>query len=196
MSNFYAFLIYMLVTTFTPGPNNIMAMTNAARTGYRKTYKFLLGISTGFLLVMLICGFLNVVLVSVLPQIKIWLNILGAVYMVYLAVHIILSKPASDDTGNINMNTFWAGFSMQFFNVKVILYGVTIYSSFIVQMYQSQLIIIAFAPLLALIGFISISCWAIGGNLFRGFLNKYWRIFNSVMGLLLIYTAVVSLIHK
>jgi cysteine/O-acetylserine efflux protein len=196
MTNFYAFFIYMFVTTFTPGPNNIMAMTNAARAGYRKTFGFLLGISTGFMLVMLICGFLNVVLVSVLPQIKIWLNLLGAAYMIYLAVHIILSKPASDDTDNVSMNTFWAGFTMQFLNVKVILYGVTIYSTFIVQMYQNRFVLAAFAPLLAVIGFIAISCWAIGGNLFRGFLNKYWQIFNIVMGLLLIYTAVVSLIHK
>jgi cysteine/O-acetylserine efflux protein len=78
MINFYPFLIYVLVTTFTPGPNNIMSMTNAMRAGYRRTLRFLLGVFVGFFIVMLICGLLNVVLVSLLPQMQYWLNILGA----------------------------------------------------------------------------------------------------------------------
>jgi threonine/homoserine/homoserine lactone efflux protein len=195
LSNFSGFLIYLIVTTFTPGPNNIMSMTNAARVGYRKTLGFLAGIVVGFMVVMLICGLLNMALVSVLPQIKSWLNWLGAAYMVYLAIHIVLSKPAAEDAGKTSLNTFLAGFSMQFLNVKVILYGVTIYSTFIVQSYQNPVMIALFAPLLACVGFISISCWAFGGNLFRSFLNKYWIVFNIVMGLLLIYTAIISLIH-
>ena len=184
----------MLVTTFTPGPNNVMAMTNAARVGYRRTLRFLAGIAVGFLVVMLLCGFLNMALVRLLPQMKFWLNLLGAVYMVYLAIHIMLSKPASSEDGKISLNTFMAGFTMQFLNVKVILYGITVYSTFIVQVYENPVTIILFAPLLTTLCFFSISCWAIGGTLFRGLINRYWRIFNLLMGVLLIYTAVVSLI--
>jgi len=116
--------------------------------------------------------YLNYVLLSLLPQVRFWLNIFGAVYMLYLAVHIILSKPAEDQAGDSKLNTFAAGFIMQFLNLKLILYGITIYSIFIIQVFQNPLVVSLFAPLLAVICFISVSCWAIGGNLFRSFLSK------------------------
>ncbi|MDD4708424.1 MAG: lysine transporter LysE, partial [Firmicutes bacterium] len=35
MPNFTAFISYVLVTTFTPGPNTIMSMSNASRYGFK-----------------------------------------------------------------------------------------------------------------------------------------------------------------
>ena len=193
MLNLTPFLTYVFVTTFTPGPNNIMSLTNAMRDGYKKTLGFLAGIFSGFIVVMLLCGLLNYVLLSLLPQVKFWLNILGAAYMVYLAVHIIRSKPIEDAPGENGLNTFKAGFAMQFLNLKVILYGITVFSVFIIQAYQNPLIVSLFAPLLAALSFVSISCWALSGDLFRRVLNKYYRWFNWAMGALLVYTAIASL---
>lgn len=196
MTNFYPFLAYVLVTTFTPGPNNITAMTNAVRDGYRRTLPFLLGVVSGFFVVMLLCGLLNVVLLGLLPQLKFWLNLLGAAYMVYLAIYIAFSSPVHEDAPAANtLNTFKVGFGMQFVNVKGILYGVTVYSTFIVQMTQDPLTVSLFAPLLAFVGFLAISSWAIGGDVFRRFLHSYQRPFNIVMALLLIYTAAASFWH-
>jgi cysteine/O-acetylserine efflux protein len=195
MPNFVPFITYLLVTTFTPGPNNILSMTNGMRSGYRKTLPFLGGITSGFFVVMLISGLLNFVLISLVPQVKFWLNILGAAYMLYLAWHVITSRPPEASDGKDNLNTFGAGFLLQFVNVKGILYGVTIFSSFIVPYFQNPLTVSLFAPLLALVGFIAISCWALGGDLFSKLISKNYRLFNWVMGGLLIYTAVASLIH-
>ena len=196
MANFYPFLAYVFVTTFTPGPNNIMAMTNGVRLGYRRALGFLLGMTSGFFVIMLISGLLNVVLVGLLPTVKGWLTLLGAAYMLYLAVHILLSKPADEEepTG-LRLDTFQAGFGLQFVNLKGILYGVTVFATFIVQSYQNPWIVSLFAPLLALIGFTAVSTWALGGSLFRPWLTKYYRPFNAVMAGLLVYTAVASLWH-
>ncbi len=183
----------MFVTTFTPGPNNILSMTNGMRYGYRNILKFLLGMFLGFSVVMLLCGLLNVVLVRLLPQVKFWLNILGAVYMLYLALHILFSKPADDRLESNGLNTFRAGFSLQFLNLKVILYGITIFSVFITQSFTNPFQVSLFAPLLAGVGLVSSSCWAVGGNLFRTFLDKYQRWFNLTMAALLVYTAIASL---
>jgi len=194
MPNFYPFLTYVLVTTFTPGPNNILSMSNGLRYGYRRTLGFLTGITSGFLTVMLISGLLNVVLVNLIPQMRFWLNLLGAAYMLYLAAHIVFSKPAGEDTEQNSLNTFRAGFALQFINLKGILYGVTVFAMFITPVYQNPFIVSLFAPLLAFIGFIAVSSWALGGNLFRNFLQKYERWFNLLMGALLVYTAIASLI--
>ena len=56
-------------------------------------------------------------------------------------------------------------------------------------------LLVAVAPLLSVIAFLAISAWALGGDIFRKTLNRYYRAANIVMGLLLIYTAVASLIH-
>lgn len=44
MATFYPLLIYVLVTTFTPGPNNILAMSHGVQSGFRRTLGFLAGI--------------------------------------------------------------------------------------------------------------------------------------------------------
>jgi cysteine/O-acetylserine efflux protein len=194
MTTFTPFLIYVLVTTFTPGPNNILSMSNAARDGYKGTLRFLAGIFTGFLLLMTLCGLLNVLLVSLLPQVRIWLEWLGAAYMIYLALHIALSKPRQDGKQSADLNTFWAGFSLQFVNLKGILYGVTVYSVFISRLAPNPWQMSLFAPVLAVIAFFATSSWALGGDVFRHFLNRYDRWFNLVMAALLIYTAVASLL--
>jgi threonine/homoserine/homoserine lactone efflux protein len=194
MANLYPFLVYVCVTSFTPGPNNVMSMVNGMRYSYMKMFRFLAGIIAGFFIVLLVSGLLNVALVSLLPSIEIWLKYIGVVYMVYLAIHIIRSKPVESTEGDTAYNTFKFGFAMQFLNVKVILYGITVYSLFIVNRYKDLLSISLFALVLSAVGFAAVSCWALGGNLFSGFLQKHYRIFNLAMGGLLIYTAVASLI--
>jgi threonine/homoserine/homoserine lactone efflux protein len=197
MDNLYPFLVYILVTTFTPGPNNIMAMTQAMQFGYKGTLRFIAGMVAGFGILMFICGILNAALVNLLPQVRFWLNLLGAAYMLYLAAHTIFSKPVEDGVGKSSMNSFSAGFAMQFLNLKLILYGITVYSVFITQAYQDPLVVSLFAPLLAAIGFLATSAWALGGSIFRVYWRKYYQAFNLVMGGLLIYTAIASLsIHR
>ncbi len=192
--NLAPFLAYVFVTTFTPGPNNVLSMTNGLRFGYRKTLRFLAGIFAGFIVLMLICGLLNFALLSLLPQVRFWLNLLGAAYMLYLAAHIVFSRSSGEGEAAGGLNTFRAGFGLQFLNLKVILYGITVFSTFIVQAYHDPLTVSLFAPALAAVGFIATSCWALGGDLFRPWLDKYSRYFNLAMGALLVYTAIASLV--
>ncbi|MGB8251776.1 MAG: hypothetical protein WCF08_01060, partial [Anaerolineaceae bacterium] len=85
-------------------------------------------------------------------------------------------------------------FSLQFLNVKVILYGITIYSMFIIKSYQQPLILTLFAPILALIGYLSTTLWALAGGRFHNLNARYHHWINIGMGILLIYSAVISLV--
>ena len=194
MVDLYPFLVYVAVTTFTPGPNNIMSMTNAMHYGYRRTLIFRAGMAAGFFIIMLVSGLLNVVLTGWLPSLEKWLKILGAVYMLYLAFHIARSKPIEIDAGKNSDASFKAGFIMQFLNIKVILYGITVFSLFIIHSYRALLMIGLFTLALALVGFVSTSGWGLGGNIFRNSLRKNYRWFYFIMAGLLVYTAVASLI--
>ena len=48
MPNFTAFVSYVLITTFTPGPNNIMSMSNASRYGFKRSIMFNVGVFLAF----------------------------------------------------------------------------------------------------------------------------------------------------
>ena len=190
MINLVPFLSYVFVTTFTPGPNNIMSLTNANRDGFKKTINFNFGVFAGFLVIMLACSYFNLLLFNLIPRIKIFMSIVGAAYMVYLAYKIYTSKPVVEESDNTHINSFQTGFIMQFVNVKVILYGITAFSSFIIPYYNNLSTLILFSILLAFIGFVSTSCWAMFGALFQKLMSKYWKTFNTIMSLLLIYSAI------
>ena len=44
MASLTAFLSFAFLTAFTPGPNNIMALTLAGTYGFRKGFRFCLGV--------------------------------------------------------------------------------------------------------------------------------------------------------
>ena len=190
MINFIPFLSYVLVTTFTPGPNNIMSMTNANRDGFKKTLNFDLGVFAGFFVMMLACSYFNLLLFNLIPKIKIFMSIIGSAYMIYLAYKIYTSKIVEGESNNTHINSFFTGLMMQFVNVKVILYGLTVVSSFIMPYSSNPAVLILFSLLLASLAFVSTACWAMFGALFQKFLSKYRKAFNTVMSLLLLYSAI------
>ena len=171
-------------------------MVNATKLGYKKTLQFNLGMSVGFFIIMSLCSYFNLLLLSIIPKFKTFMSILAAGYMVYLAIKIIKSKEIDTEdktyeSKNIenNLNSFFTGMVMQFINPKVIVYGITVISNFIIPYYKSNMSLIFFSVFLAFVGLIATSCWSLFGSLFNRFLSKYRIQFNIAMGLLLIYTA-------
>lgn len=200
MFNLSAFLSYAFVVSFTPGPNNIISLASATKYGFRKTLRFILGVFIGFFMIMLLCSYFNLLLFNIMPKVKIFMGLLGAVYMTYLAIKIIKSREQNSNSntdkttsksnvdGN-DINSFFTGVTMQFINPKVILYGITVISNFIIPYYNSNISLVLFSFFLALVGFMATSCWALFGSLFNRFLSKYRKQFNIIMGLLLLYSA-------
>lgn len=191
-----SFLLYVFVTTFTPGPNNIMAMLSANKYGFKKTIKFCLGVGTGFFVIMLLCSYFNLLLKNTIPKIEFYMTIFGSIYMLYLAVKIMFSKGNNKESDQNSNNGFNTGMILQFINPKVILYGITAISTFVIPFNNSNLNLILFSLFLAFVGFVGTVCWSLFGSLFQKFLTKYKSQFNLVMGLLLLYSAVSIFLEK
>jgi len=94
MPNLAVFLSYVLVTSFTPGPNNIMSMSNASRYGFRKSIRFNYGVFFGFFGIALLCSLFSVALFSFIPAIKSTMTGIGAAYILWLAWKTYHSKPS------------------------------------------------------------------------------------------------------
>ena len=189
MLSWMKFLSYAIVTAVTPGPNNIMAMSNAGRVGFRKSVPFNLGIGTGFSAVMLVCTFFCNTLFSLIPKIKTPMLVAGALYMLWLAWKTF--KSSSVIEANPSRGDFLSGVALQFINPKIYIYCIVSMEAYILPFYQGQWgALIFFALLLAFIGFAFTVCWSLFGSAFRLLFSKYAKITNTVMALLLVYCAV------
>ncbi|WP_040952355.1 LysE family transporter [Gorillibacterium massiliense] len=184
------FLLYVFVMTFTPGPNNIMSMSNANRYGFKKTLRFIFGVSFGFLVILLLSSYFNLLLYSIIPKVKLVMGILGSLYMVWLAYRIMMSSSGKKGADNERLNSFLSGFGLQFINFKGILYAITAFSSFVIPYYRSNGILILISAFMAIVFFSASLCWAGFGSLFQRFLSKYEKPFHIIMGLSLLFSAV------
>lgn len=184
-----SFFLYVFVTSFTPGPNNIMAMLFANRFGLRNTIRFCLGVSAGFFVIMILCSYFNLLLHQYIPRVELIMTIIGVIYMLFLAFKIMTSKSDDPNHNDGKHNGFVIGMLLQFINPKGILYGVTVISTFILPYHTSHASLIFFSILLAFVGFLSTFCWSVFGSVFQSFLAKYRNQFNVIMALLLVYSA-------
>lgn len=189
MFNWLNFLSYALATAFTPGPNNIMSMSNAARVGVKKFWPFNFGIWTGCFALMVLCTVFCSTLSTLVPKIELPMKIIGAAYLLWLAWKIFRSS------GEIEEKQFktgyFSGVALQFMNPKLYLYGIFSVQIYILPAYQGNWpMLIAFAFLLSVISFISTVSWALFGSVFKLLFSKYARVTNTIMALLLVYCAV------
>ncbi len=183
------FLIYCFVTAYTPGANNLLSMSNAARLGFRRSFNFNLGITMGFFMVMSVCTLFSSTLYSALPKVKIFMQVAGAAYMLYLAWKVW--KTSSDfDVESGREAGFMAGMLLQFMNPKIYVYAITAMSLYILPVFHSVAELIAFTLVLTIIGASGSYVWALFGSVFCSFFAKHTQAVNFVMALLLVYCAV------
>jgi threonine/homoserine/homoserine lactone efflux protein len=173
---------------FTPGPNTITSMNNAAKVGLKKGIFFNFGIFSGLFVLLLICMAFSSLLYRVIPQIQLPMKIIGAAYIVYLAVKTFL--PPKEVKNMDIKKSFLAGVLLQFVNPKIILYGITALSSFILPHYKSIPILVLFCLMLAFFALVSTTCWALFGTIFSAVFSKYRKVLNVILAVLLLYCAV------
>lgn len=187
--NLAGFALYVFASAFTPGPNNILSMSAAGRFGMARARRLLVGIFAGFVTVMLLCALFSVALAAFAPKIMPCMKLAGAGYILRLAWKTWRPSAADGGEGGDVGCGFWAGFALEFVNVKIMLYGVTALTSFVAPAFDSPAAFAAFAVLLAVIGSAANWTWALFGLLFKRALRRCGRLFNAVMALLLVYCA-------
>ncbi len=190
--NVPATLIFAVVTTLTPGPNNILCASSGALYGYRRTLPFVVGIASGFFTLMLLCGTVTTLLSTYIAAVAPVLRIIGGLYILWLAVGVYRSSGKlvehSEDARPLR---FWNGYILQFVNPKCIFYGLTMYSTFLAPLLGEQWTLVWSPVALAGVSFCSVSTWALGGQLIRRWINTpaRARALGIVLSLALVYTA-------
>lgn len=184
------YLPYAFITAITPGPNNIVALHAVSQTGWKRGQRTLLGMLLGFWTVMMLCALLCYQLNRYLPAVTSVLKYVGAAYILWLAVHVFRSKP---DDAESHAVSFGKGFLLQFVNVKIILYAITIYTGYVLPNEASLPSLLLHSVYLTLLGGACMLVWALAGGFLRTLLQRYYRIVNTVMAAVLIYCAITLL---
>jgi len=189
--DFIPLVSFVMVTTFTPGPNNISSASMGVLYGYRDTIKYLTGITVGFFFIMLLCAYVSSTLLKFMPTAEPVLRIIGSGYILWLAIGTARASYTFNSTDQSPMG-FKKGFFLQTLNPKVAVYGLTLYSTFLSSVADNLLVLTVFALLFALTAFCATSTWAIGGAAIRKHLHqpRVRVLVNAVLALLLVYTAI------
>jgi cysteine/O-acetylserine efflux protein len=157
--------------------------------GTKKAVRYTYGATIAFGLLLSISAMLNTLLITVIPKILMFMQIIGSMYMFYLAYQIFKSEPSNssvNDTG-----TFMSGFLMQFLNPKVVLFCMTVIPSFILPYSSAASALTISVIVITIIGFLAFSTWVLFGSVFKKFLQKHSKIVNIIMSLFLAYSALV-----
>lgn len=185
---FSAFLVFTFITAFTPGPNNILALSSGIRYGFRQSAPTVAGICLGLSCVMLICGMAVFSLSSLSENFINAMKYIGCLYMLWLAWTIATAKGTAGTTETVS--GFFSGFILQFLNIKIIVFGLAAFSGFILPYDDSYGGVALFVLVSSLIASAGVLSWALAGAALQRFFGHQARAVNVVMGLMLVGCAV------
>ncbi len=189
MFNWFNFFVYAVVTSITPGPNNVICMTNGKHAGIKKSLSFNFGVSLGVFVLLLVSAWLGTTLSHFIPKIRVPMTMIGALYILYLAFKTVTSK--GEIIENNRNTSFLVGVMLQFINPKAYIYSIVSMEMYVLPFFSGDALrITLFAFILVLITFVSTFCWTSFGKLFEKLFSKYAKITNTIMALLLVYCAI------
>lgn len=184
-----AFLSYVIITSITPGPSNILMMNESRRFGFKGSLRFQFGIISGFITLGVVTSLLTTSLYQWIPMVEPYFKVVGAAYLLYLAWQVAFSKKTNNNNA-YSQSSFFSGLLFQILNIKSILYFLTAMSAFILPYHNSNATVLLFMGLTILIGCIALLLWAVFGSAFKKIFAKYDKSINVIMCFLLIYSTV------
>lgn len=178
------FLIYCVINAFTPGPGNILALNIVTNYGYKKGKTLFFGIFVGYYIVQILCAIFVYGVNSLLPNVMEVTKYIGAAYILWLAIHIVFSKPSTENAKQ--SASFLKGFMLQFVNVKIYMFGVTALTGYVVGYMSSFPTLLFFELVIATIGTIATCTWIGLGVLIQKFYLRHFRVINIILALTLL----------
>jgi cysteine/O-acetylserine efflux protein len=191
LTDLFALLAFVLISTFTPGPSNISSASIAVAHGYKDTLRYQAGLAAGVFLMMLLSGLLSTTLLRFFPVLEPVLRYAGAGYILYLAFGILKASFTVVDQ-NDKLLGFGHGLMLQLLNPKLWIYAFTLFSVFLTKFANSLAFLVPVSALLAAISFGATTVWATFGTGINTYLgdSRLKAMVNILLSLSLVYTAI------
>ncbi|OZI31444.1 hypothetical protein CAL29_26450 [Bordetella genomosp. 10] len=179
--------LFALVSSITPGPNNVMLAASGLNFGFRRTLPHLLGVSIGFTLMILLVGAGLGTVFQNAPALYVVLKYAGAAYLLYLAWKIARAGELSEDGRRARPMTFLQAAAFQWVNPKAWVMAVGVAAAYIpADGFYANLLVGTLVC--GVINLPSVGMWVMFGSSLRGLLRQpaAVRLFNGGMALLLV----------
>lgn len=189
-------ILFALVTTITPGPNNTMLLASGVNFGFRRTLPHILGISAGVVLLMLSVGFGLGEAFRRFPMLYSVLEVASIAYLLYLAWKIGTSGEIQVRKGERRPMRFHEAIAFQWINPKAWMMVLTAATTIRLSA-DFGVNAAIMASVFYVIGLPCICLWAAFGTALRRFLAdpRRLRAFNVVMALLLVASMYPAALH-
>lgn len=152
--------------------------------GWKKGKPLFFGIFAGYYAVQMICAVFVFGVSTFLPSVLSVMKYVGAAYILWLAIHIAVSRPDGDNREK--SASFWKGFMLQFVNVKIYLFGITALTGYVTNYSTALWVLIFFELVIATIGTIATSTWIAAGMAIQKFYLRHYRPVNIILALTLL----------
>lgn len=181
----FSLFSFAIIASFTPGPNNILVMSQSMNYGLRSTTSYQLGAGVACFVIMLLALALGNIVEKLVPSVVPIMTYVGCAYMLYLAWVVARSKPHDVNSPHKQAH-FWLGFGLQFVNPKYYLYVLTLVAVLIPVTHNvtRMLFYAGFFSLLAVVGMLT---WAVCGAVLHNFLHTHYKAANLTMAAALVY---------
>lgn len=165
------YLIFALVTSITPGPNNYLLFSYGKTFGFKDSGKLMLGIALGFVTMLFMSGYGLAELIAHNATIGLILKIVSSVWLLYLAW--ALSNLNSDITAEAKPKVgFTQAYLLQFANPKAWIMALTGASAFLPHFSNIHLNVFVFAISFGLVGVPCMLLWISFGDLISKILKS------------------------
>jgi len=199
LETLFAFSLFAVVSSITPGPNNMMLLASGVNFGFRRSLRHMAGVNLGFSFMVLCVGLgLHTVLQS-FPAFHDVLRYGGGAYLLWLAWRLATAQPAKArqigsaaeagpaQTGGARPLGFGAAAAFQWINPKAWVMAVTSMSTYLAPD-AGWAQVATLAALFLVLGAPCSAFWLGFGEAMRGLLQDplRLRIFNITMALALV----------
>ncbi len=186
------FMTFIIIANFTPGPNNITSASIGVNRGFKKALIFIIGVLIGVISVMTFGGYLISLLSEDYKEYISYLKYPGAIYIIYLSYSILKSRSSDIQYKKIKELNTIDGVILQLFNPKLITYSILIYTTYLLPIAYNIFYVFLSAAFLSVFTLLATMSWALFGKIISRFLKneKQYKLINTVLSLLLIYTAI------
>jgi threonine/homoserine/homoserine lactone efflux protein len=193
---FWAMLIFTLVMTVTPGPNNMMLLASGVNFGFRATMPHMAGITLGFGLMTVLVGMGLGEIFKIYPLLYTALSYAGAAYMLYLAWKLATTHSIGEGKADGRAMSFLQAAAFQWVNPKAWVMAVTAITTYSVQS-AYVLSVLLLAVMFMAVSVPSCSVWILFGTGVRRWLEHptRLRIFNVTMAILLVLSLIPAFWH-
>ena len=178
----------IVVVGLCPGPANLLALEAGMRHDNRAAVRVWAGMATGFFIAALILAVVTHYVGGIVGHYVEWLRYVGAAYIVWLAWSIYRH---GDETQHDTNTEFLHGLTVQLTNAKMIIFDLTIFTTFVLPYSSSFSALLGAIAWLVIAGPVANALWLMAGMWMRRLYERYRHTVSIVLAAALLLCALL-----